>query len=72
MFDRSPPDLRTGDFAEAECIPQLLQEHRDAVVDLRVGGRRNRPRGHFRAAPPDDLIAIESNKFVEHKHTRIA
>ena len=27
MLDRAPPDLRARDFAEAERIPQLIQEH---------------------------------------------
>ena len=66
MLDRAPPDLRTRDFAEAERVPQLIQEHGDTVVDLRFSGRRNRPRGHLGPATPDDLIPIDSNEFVEH------
>ena len=68
MLDRTPPDLRAGDFAEAERIPQLIQEHGDAVVDFRFGGRWNRPCGYLGPAPADDLILIDSNEFVEHKH----
>jgi hypothetical protein len=72
MLDRAPPDLRARDFAEAERIPQLIQEHGDTVVDLRFGGRWNRSRSHLGPAPPDDLIPIESNEFVKHKHARFA
>ena len=66
MLDRTPPDLRACDFAEAKRIPQLIEEHGDTVVDLRFSGRRNRPRGHLGPATPDDLIPIDSNEFVEH------
>jgi hypothetical protein len=41
MLDRAPPDLRARDFAEAERMPQLVEEHGDTVVDLRFGGRWN-------------------------------
>lgn len=72
MLDRAPPDLRTRDFAEAERVPQLIQEHGDTVVDLCLCGRWNRPRGHLGPAPQDDLIPIDSNEFVEHKHAQFA
>jgi transposase-like protein len=38
MFYRGPGDLRARDFAEAQRVPQLIQEHRNAVIDLRLGG----------------------------------
>src|SRR6185503_3893263 len=72
MLDRGPGDFRARDLAETERVPQLLQEYRDAVIDLRLGGRWDRPRGHLGPAPPDDLVPIERDEFVEHKHTRFA
>jgi hypothetical protein len=72
MLDRDPPNLRAREFPEAERILQLIEEHGNPVVDLRVRRRWNRPRGHFGAASPDDLIPMESNKVVEHKHARFA
>jgi hypothetical protein len=41
MLDRAPPDLQARDFAEAERVPQLIQENGDTVVDLRFGRRWN-------------------------------
>jgi hypothetical protein len=39
MLDRAPPDLRARDFAEAERIPQLIQEHETPwSISAWVGG----------------------------------
>src|ERR1051326_3872606 len=67
MLDRASPDLRGRQFAQAECILQLIEEHRDTVVDLRFSWQWNRARGHLRPAPAAYLISIEGNEFVEHK-----
>jgi hypothetical protein len=44
----------------------LIEEHRNPVIDLRFGGRWNRPAGDLRSATPDNLFAVEGNKFMEH------
>ena len=72
VLDRAPADLRARRQAEAQRVHQLIQEHRDAVIDLRLGGRRNRPRRHLRPAAPDDLVAVDGDEFMEHGRTRIA
>ena len=64
MLDRAPPDLGAREFAEAERVSQLIQEHGDAMVDFRLGWSWNRPAGDLGPAPPDDLLPIESNEFV--------
>jgi hypothetical protein len=67
MFNRTPANLRARGFAEAQRVPELIEEHGNAVIDLGGGGRWNRPRGDFGPAPADNLIPIESDEFVEHK-----
>jgi hypothetical protein len=65
--DGASADLRAAGLAEAQCIPQLVEEHWHAVVELRCNGRNRRPRSHLGAAPQDDLVAIGSNEFMEHE-----
>jgi hypothetical protein len=52
--------------AEAQGAHQLIEEDGHAVIDLHVSGRRYRPRGYLRPAPPDDLFAVDGNEFMEH------
>ena len=66
VLDRARADLGARGQAEAQRVRQLIQEHRHAVIDLRLGWRWNRPRGHLRPAPPDDLVAVDGDEFVEH------
>src|SRR4029079_13975540 len=70
VLDRAPADLRARDFAETQRIAQLIQEHRNAVVDLRLCRRWYRPGRHLGPAPPDDFVPIDGNKFVEHRYAR--
>ena len=72
MLDRARADLRARNQAEAQGVLQLIQEHRDTVIDLRLHGRCSRPRGDLRSAPVDDFVAIDGNEFVEHEHPRPA
>jgi hypothetical protein len=68
VLDRAPADRWARDLTETKRIPQLIQGHRNAVVDSPLCGRWNRPRGDFRSAPADDLVAIDGNEFVEYEH----
>jgi hypothetical protein len=45
---------------------QLIQEQRDSVIDLPVGWRGVRPRGHLGFATADELIAVYGNEFMKH------
>jgi len=67
MLDRTPADFWARGCAETQRVSQLIQEHRDAVIDLRLCGGRDGPRGRLGPAPPDDLIPIDSNEFLEHR-----
>jgi hypothetical protein len=36
------------------------------MVGFLWGWRGNRPRGHLHPAPPDDLVTVYGNEFVQH------
>ena len=38
------------------------------MINLRLCGRRNRPRRHLGPAPLDDLVPVHGNEFVKHNH----
>jgi len=52
--------------AEPQRVAELIQEHRDAVIDFRLGWRWIRSRGHLRLTPLDDLFAVDRNEFMKH------
>ena len=64
--DRAPADLRTRVPPPLQGVHQLIEEHRDPVIDLHRGGRGHRPRGHLRPASRDDLVAVGADELVEH------
>src|SRR5687768_11280058 len=66
VLDRALANLGARVEAEAQRVDQLIQEHGHTVIDLRFGGRWNRPRGDPRSAPPDELFAVYGNEFMEH------
>jgi hypothetical protein len=72
MLDRAAADLGARRLAEAKGVLELIEEYWHAVIDLHFGGSRNRPRGHFRPAPLDDLFAVYLNEFVQHGTLPIA
>ncbi len=67
--DCALPHLWIRRQAEAQRIHQLGEEHGYPVIDLRLGGQRQQPRGHLPSTPPDDLFSVDSNEFVEHLDT---
>src|SRR5688572_5051779 len=64
----APIDLHAARPAGPERLDDLIQEVRDAVVDLCVTGGRNRPAGHLGAATRDDLFPVQRDELVEHEH----
>ncbi len=62
----APVDLQTTRVSRAQRVTQLIQEQGDPMVDLRLGRRRNRSRGHFRPTTPDDGVAIERDELMQH------
>jgi hypothetical protein len=63
--DGAPGDLGVRQAA-AEGTDKLIEEQGYAVIDLRFCGRGDRPNGDLRSAPPDDLVAVDSNEFMKH------
>src|SRR4029453_8542885 len=70
VLDRAPANLGAWRYAEAQCVHELIQEHGHPVIDLRFGGRWNRPAGDLRPATQDDLFAVDGNEFMEHETSR--
>ena len=55
-----------SNMAGAQRVDQLIQEQRDAVIDLSLGRRGNRPGRHLRSAAADDLFPVLGDEFVKH------
>ena len=66
MPDRDPVDLDVRCQAAPECLRELPQEHRNAVIDLRGGDRWYHPGRHLGSAARNDLVAVEVDELVEH------
>ena len=74
VLNRAVGDVGIRPETRAQRSHELLQEHGHAVIDLRLGRRRNRPRRDFGPATTDELVAVCGNEFVQHrrhKHARI-
>jgi hypothetical protein len=67
MLNRSRGDFRVWCGPGTQLVDQLVEEHRDAVVDLGAGGRWRRTCRHLLSAPLDDLVAVGSHKFMQHE-----
>ena len=67
VLNRADRNVGIRPHSQAQCIDELIQEHGDAVIDLHFGRRRNRPRGDFRPAPRDDLVAVCGDEFMQHR-----
>jgi hypothetical protein len=65
------PDLRRGAQAEPEGIPQLIEEHRHAMIDFRLGWRRHRPPRNLGPASPNDLVPVNGDEFIEHGRAKL-
>jgi hypothetical protein len=56
-------NVRRARVCGPQQVSQLLQEERDAMIDLGFTGRRNQPRRHLCPAATDDLVAIQRDEF---------
>jgi hypothetical protein len=70
MPERARAHLRARALtAEAKRVTELIEKHRDAVLELCFGWRWNRSAGHLRPAPTDDVLAVRGNELREHDVT---
>src|SRR6185503_17237010 len=65
----SPIAVQPRAFLLAAKRPdKLLEEQRHTVLELGEGHRRRVPPADLRAATPDQLVSVGTQKFVQHDH----
>jgi hypothetical protein len=66
QWHRPRRSRRLGRQLHTECVGQLGQKERHAVLNLLVGDRGPRPSANLRSRSGHDLFAINGNKFEQH------
>ena len=68
MLQRRPGDVHGRAAVTAtQRVAELVEEDRDAMRDLTGGWRGDCASGHLRAAPADDLVTVQGDKFMQHR-----
>ena len=66
VLTRAGGDLDLADELRTERVFELLEEHRDPVLELERGRAGRHPLGHPSAAPSDDLRSIFTHELIQH------
>src|SRR5437868_2023029 len=71
VMERASDDVPSRLRRLTQCLHELVEEHRDAVLAFCLDGNWKRPRSRFRPASRDDFFAVRGDEVIEH-HPRLS